>query len=132
MATPEDVVREFCAAVSKRDADLIRPLLADDVVYHNIGMAPSVGIEATIANLQGQWSMFTGIYEFRVSNLAAAGDVVLTERIDEVGGDGSSMAVPVMGVFELRDGRIARWRDYFDTGLLAKMGAGEDVSALVP
>jgi limonene-1,2-epoxide hydrolase len=25
------------------------------------------------------------------------------------------MTVPVMGIFEIADGRIAAWRDYFDT-----------------
>jgi limonene-1,2-epoxide hydrolase len=28
--------------------------------------------------------------------------------------DGGELALPVMGVFEVRDGRIAAWRDYFD------------------
>jgi len=107
----EAVVREFCASVSKRDEGLVRPLLADDVVYHNIGMEPSVGIDATVENLAGQWAMFADTYEFEVRHLAAAGDVVLTERIDHVGSGDSSFPVPVMGVFEVRDGKIARWRE---------------------
>ena len=132
MSEAEDVVRTFCEAVSKRDTELLRPLLADGVVYHNIGMAPTVGVEETLANIAGQWKQFTGIYDFEIRNLAAAGDVVLTERVDTVGAEGHSMPVPLMGIFEVRGGRIAAWRDYFDTGLLAKMGAGEDVSGLVP
>ena len=127
----EAIVREFCAAVSKRDEGLVRPLLADDVVYHNIGMAPSVGIDATVENLAGQWAMFPTTYEFEVRYAAAAGDVVLTERIDHIGSGDTSFPVPVMGVFEVRDRKIARWRDYFDTGLLGKMMAGEDVSELI-
>ena len=67
----------------------------------------------------------------RSSHLAAAGDVVLTERIDHIGSGDASFPVPVMGVFEVRDGKIARWRDYFDTGLLGKMMGGEDVSELI-
>jgi limonene-1,2-epoxide hydrolase len=127
----EAVVREFCVSVSQRDEGLVRPLLAADVVYHNIGMDPSVGIDATVENLAGQWAMFATTYEFEVRHLAAAGDVVLTERIDHIGSGDVSFPVPVMGVFEVRDGKIARWRDYFDTGLLGKMMAGEDVSKLV-
>ena len=126
----EAVVREFCASVSKRDESLVRPLLADDVVYHNIGMAPSVGIDATVENLAGQWAMFPATYEFEVRYAAAVGDVVLTERIDHIGSGDTSFPVPVMGAFEVRDGKIARWRDYFDTGLLGKMMSGEDVSEL--
>jgi limonene-1,2-epoxide hydrolase len=131
-AKPEDVVRAFCDAVSKRDAEVLRPLLADGAVYHNVGMVPSVGVEAVLANLEGQWQMFSVVYDFQVRNLAASGDVVLTERVDVVGADGGSMPVPVMGAFEVRDGRITHWRDYFDTGLIARMSAGDDVSDLVP
>jgi limonene-1,2-epoxide hydrolase len=127
----EEIVREFCASVSKRDEALIRPLLADDVVYHNIGMPPSVGIDATLENLAGQWAMFATTYEFEVRTAAAAGDVVLTERIDHIGSGDTRFPVPVMGAFEVRDGKIARWRDYFDTGLLGKMMAGDDVSELI-
>ena len=28
--------------------------------------------------------------------------------------NGKTIALPVAGVFELRDGKIAAWRDYFD------------------
>src|SRR5690606_27481852 len=112
MTAPEEIVRQFCDGVSKRDPDVLRPLLADDVVYQNVGMPATVGIEEVLANVAGQWAMFPGVYRFDMVNLAAAGDVVLTERVDVVGAEGNAMPVPVMGTFEVRDGRIARWRDY--------------------
>jgi limonene-1,2-epoxide hydrolase len=31
--------------------------------------------------------------------------------------DGSEISVPLMGVFEIADGKIATWRDYFDTAI---------------
>lgn len=47
--------------------------------------------------------------------LATAGNVVLTERIDRFVLNGKSIALPVMGAFEVTpDGRISAWRDYFD------------------
>ncbi len=42
------------------------------------------------------------------------GDVVMNERIDRFTANGKAIALPVVGVFELRDGKIAAWRDYFD------------------
>jgi limonene-1,2-epoxide hydrolase len=58
---------------------------------------------------------------------------VLTERLDLIKGpDGKIHAVPVMGTFVLRDGKICRWTDYWDTALPGKMMSGGDVSALVP
>ena len=52
--------------------------------------------------------------EFRVLNIAAAGNVVLTERVDVFEFPNGRIALPVSGTFELRDGKIAAWRDYFD------------------
>jgi len=39
---------------------------------------------------------------------------VLTERTDRFLIKGKWVEVPVMGAFELRDGKITAWRDYFD------------------
>lgn len=131
MTAAGDVVRDFCATVNKRDVELLRPLLADDVTYHNMGMEASVGIEATLSNLQGQWAMFPEVYEWEVRHLAVDGDVVLTERVDSVGMNGVRAPVPVSGTFEIVDGKIHRWRDYFDSALVARMLGGEDTSGLV-
>jgi ketosteroid isomerase-like protein len=53
----ERVVRDFCAAFAKHDAEALRPFFADDVVYHNIPMDPAVGIDATIAFIDGFFAM---------------------------------------------------------------------------
>ena len=127
----EEVVREFCSLVSKRDSDALRAVLDDEIVYHNIGMPASRGIEATLANLAGQWEMFGATYEYEIRNIAANGNTVLTERIDRVGPPGVTAAVPVMGVFVVRDGKITAWRDYFDAGLAGKLLGGEDTSELI-
>jgi len=132
MTEPADIVREFCAAVSKRDIELLRPLLADDVVYHNIGMEPTVGIDAALADLSGQWATFPEAYEWQVRHLAADGNVVLVERVDTIGMNGVQAPVPVSGTFEISNGKIQRWRDYFDSALVGKMLGGEDTSKLVP
>lgn len=41
-------------------------------------------------------------------------EVVLTERVDHFMVGELRISVPCMGVFELRDGKIAAWRDYWD------------------
>jgi limonene-1,2-epoxide hydrolase len=127
----EEVVREFCALVSKRDVEVLRPLLDDEVVYHNIGMPATRGIEATLANLAGQWEMFSATYEWELRNLAVNGDTVLTERIDRVGPPGIVAPVPLMGVFEVRNGKIKDWRDYFDSALVGKLLGGDDTTELI-
>jgi limonene-1,2-epoxide hydrolase len=131
MGTPADVVGEFCAAMDHKDLAAVDALLADDVVYHNIGSEPAVGREATLAAVKFLFDMFDPI-KFRLRNIAVDGDVVLTERVDEITANGITAPVPVMGTFEIRDGRIVAWRDYFDMTLTGKLMSGEDASSLLP
>ena len=84
------------------------------------------------ATLVGQGEPVPTTYECRVDHLAATDDGVLTERLDTLAGPGANLPIPAMGAFEVRDGRIVAWRDYFDSALIQKMGGGQDVSALVP
>jgi len=130
MSTPTQVVQEFCAAFAAKDIATIESLLADDVVYHNVGMAPAVGKEASLASIQGFLDMSESLV-FDIHRIAADGDTVLTERTDTFVMNGLTAPVPVMGTFELRDGKIVAWRDYFDMGLTTKMMSGDDVDAAV-
>ena len=134
MSNPVDVVREFCALMERRDPDALRPLLADNAVYQNVGMPAVAGVDAIVENLGVQFSMFPDAYAFEIVNIANDGSVVLTERLDYIQTpDGAKPAVPVMGTFVVGDdGRISRWTDYFDLNLTIKLLQGEDISALVP
>jgi limonene-1,2-epoxide hydrolase len=133
MSNHLSLVQDFCDRMVHRDAESLRGFFTEDAVYQNTGMPASVGIDAIIANLAGQFGMFPDSYEYVTKNIAASGDTVLTERLDLIKGpDGKIQAVPVMGTFVLRDGKICRWTDYWDTALPGKMMSGQDVSALVP
>jgi limonene-1,2-epoxide hydrolase len=133
MSSPVDVVRKFCALMDERDAEALRPLIADDAVYQNVGMPASSGVDAIVENMAAQFSMFPDAYAFEIVNMASDGAVVLTERLDYIQApDGSKPAVPVMGSFVVRDGKITRWTDYFDVSLTVKLLQGEDISALIP
>ena len=52
--------------------------------------------------------------DWEIIQIAASGDVVLTERIDRFIGTDKTIELPVMGTFEMSDGKISAWRDYFD------------------
>jgi limonene-1,2-epoxide hydrolase len=109
----ERLVRDFCDAFAKHDAEVLRPFLADDVVYHNIPMDPVVGVDAAVGFIVGFFGMCDGM-TIDMLHLAVRDDVVLTERIDTFTIGDVVAPLPVMGTFELRDGKIAKWRDYFD------------------
>jgi limonene-1,2-epoxide hydrolase len=134
MSAPVDVVLKFCALMEKRDAEALRPLIADNAVYQNVGMPASNGVDAIVENMAAQFAMFPDAYAFEIVNMASDGAVVLTERLDYIQApDGSKPAVPVMGAFVVGDdGKITRWTDYFDVSLTVKLLQGEDISALVP
>src|SRR3984893_15718157 len=134
MSHPVDVVRQFCALMEKRDPEALRPFIADDAVYQNVGMPAFTGVEAILENLGAQFSMFPDAYAFEIINIAGNGPVVLTERLDYIQTpNGTRPGVPVMGTFVVNgDGKITRWTDYFDVSLTVKLLQGEDISALVP
>ena len=48
-----------------------------------------------------------------ILNLAVAGNVVLTERVDRFVFDGNEVDARVMGAFETTGDKITAWRDYF-------------------
>jgi limonene-1,2-epoxide hydrolase len=113
MSDAVELVRNFCAAWEKGDVDALMDYFTDDAVYHNIPVAPVTGKEAIKATV----AMFTtGVerIEFRVLHIVGDSDVVLTERVDVFVLPNATIELPVMGTFEVRDGKIAAWRDYFD------------------
>ena len=119
--------------MEKRDPDALRPLLAEDAVYQNVGMPAVIGIDAIAENMAAQFAMFPDAYAFEIVNIAGDGPVVLTERLDYIQApNGDKPAVPVMGTFVVDDNKITRWTDYFDLNLTVKLLQGEDITALVP
>ena len=118
MESPIEVGRRFCAAWSDNmAAGDLAAFFTGDAVYHNIPLAPVVGREAianTIATFIRPGPPGIESIEFRVVNVAADGPVVMTERVDAFKLPDKSFELPVMGTFEVSDGKINAWRDYFD------------------
>jgi len=105
---------EFCDAFGKgAQPDEIVQYFTEDAVYHNIPVEPAVGHEAILGLLNMFLTTAEGL-EFRVLNIVADGDTVLTERVDVFRLPNATIELPVMGTFEVKDGKIAAWRDYFD------------------
>jgi limonene-1,2-epoxide hydrolase len=118
MDSPIEVVRRFCAAWSDgAGAGELAAFFTDDAVYHNIPLAPVTSRQAiakTIATVIRPGPPGIEGIELRVINIAADNPVVLTERVDVFKLPDKSFELPVMGTFEVSDGKINAWRDYFD------------------
>jgi limonene-1,2-epoxide hydrolase len=127
MESPIELVRRFCAAWSDDMAtDDLAAFFTDDAVYHNIPLPPVTGKENIAENLDSYIRPgapgVEGI-DFQLVNIAADGPVVLTERWDVFRLFDDSFGIGVMGTFEVRDGKISAWRDYFDmTQFVTLMG----------
>ena len=112
MQTPTSTVAAFIHQMNHMEIDTALALLADDVVYHNIPMRPVVGREAVRAFLA---RIPCEAMDWIVHVSAEHDTAVLNERTDRFRlTDGRWLEIRVVGVFEVLDGRITAWRDYFD------------------
>ena len=123
MATDaEKVVNEFCNAWPRKNVEELLGFFSDDAVYHNIPMEPARGKAAIKAVINSFLPMSKSI-EFKILHTVSAGNVVMNERIDMFDTGTKNISLPVAGVFEVKDGKISAWRDYFDMAMYTKQMA---------
>jgi uncharacterized protein (TIGR02246 family) len=121
-AANDAMVREFLHAWERRDTEHVVDSFTDDAVYHNISMEPLFGKAAIRAFVSGYEGVPAGRLEIR--HQLASDTVVINERIDHVVVDGRRVDVAICGVFEIDEGRIARWTDYYDSAPSSSPGSG--------
>ena len=119
MSANTDLVEAFCAAWSRLDPVELAGYFAEDGVYHNMPTGPVKGrkeIEGFIRGFTASWTKT----DWEIVTLAEAGDVVIAERVDRTKAGEKSVDLPCAGVFEMENGKIKVWRDYFDLGTYAR------------
>ncbi len=106
------MVQAFLAAFAQMDFDHALTMLADDVEYTNIPLLTVRGHAGVREVLE---PCFAPIHEneFVIIRQAATGAVVFLERLDRHRLDRGWRELPVNSVFEVHDGKITVWRDYF-------------------
>ena len=123
MESPIQVVRRFCAAWSDNaGAAELAAFFSDNAVYHNIPLAPVTGrqaIENNFATFIRPGAPGIESLALHLVNIVAEGPIVMTERVDVFKVPSKSFELQVMGIFEIRDGKIDAWRDYFDSNQFA-------------
>ena len=119
----ERIIRDFIAAWSRLDASELASYFTEDGCYYNIPTDPVRGrdnVEAFIKGFTANWTET----EWDIVSIGAVGDRVYAERLDRTKTTAGDVDLPCLGVFEMRDGRIAEWRDYFDLGTFMKAMQG--------
>lgn len=114
MPTPQETVEAFLRALETMDFAGVEALLHDEVVYQNVPLPADRGKPAVVRTLQ-RFTKLVSHFEARTVNIAANGPIVLTERVDVLVGPLVHVEIWVCGTFEVRDGKIVLWRDYFDS-----------------
>lgn len=120
----EQVVNAFMAAFDRKDLDGALALVTDDCYYDNVPLGDMRGREK-MREFLGPMMRGDDPVKFEVLRQVASDKLVMNERIDRFVMNGKQVALPVCGVFEVVDGKINFWRDYFDKGMFMKALKGE-------
>ncbi len=119
MADNEKIIQDFIAAWSRLDVNEIVSYFAEDGVYHNMPTQPVKGHAALrqfIAAFLKTWTKT----DWDILHIQSRGNVVIAERLDRTVAMGKNVDLPCCGVFEMENGKIKVWRDYFDMGTYMK------------
>lgn len=120
-------VQEIIDAWKQLDVDAVLDCLTDDVEYHYlVGQRPLKGKD-WVRKFLNKFGHGQSDIKWRIVNHASNGNLLMVEGIDDyVDEEGRRIRTPYMGVFEFRDGKICRWRDYVDTSLIKMAKDRED------
>ncbi|WP_373424918.1 limonene-1,2-epoxide hydrolase family protein [Mycobacterium simiae] len=105
-------VENFLNALQNADFDTVAAVLDDNLVYENVGFSRIRGGHRTVRLLRKMERRLG--FEVKIHRIAADGAAVLTERTDALIFGPLRLQFWVCGVFEVRNGKITLWRDYFD------------------
>jgi limonene-1,2-epoxide hydrolase len=111
--TPVEVVTRFLTAMQEGDVETVIGLVADDIVYTNVSLPTIRGKDRFSRGVQAYYRHHLG-FQVVVHRIAGNGSSVLTERTDALTLGPFRMQFWVCGVFEVEDGHVTLWRDYFD------------------
>jgi len=115
---PAWVVKAFLKAMEPLDYDVALGFIAEQCEYTN---PPPIG---TVHGPDGVRAVLEPFFaptkenEFRVLREVANGPIVILERLDRHRLEDKWVELPVTGVFEVQDGLITYWRDYFDAATI--------------
>lgn len=113
-----------------RDIDGVLALMDDDIVWHfAAAIAPPVRGKAKARKLLEVLSPQISEVRWRIFDYAERDDRLFVEGVDEyVSTEGRLVSAPYAGVVEIKDGRIAGLREYFDLGVVNALKAGEPMT----
>ncbi|MCK9285767.1 MAG: nuclear transport factor 2 family protein [Rhodocyclaceae bacterium] len=111
----ERFVLRFLDFWEKQDVDAMLACFTEDASYIDMPLPPRRGNTEIRTYIEQVFSAFS--VRIETLHIASAGNVVFTERVDYLALNGAAkppVPLPVVGVMEMRGGKIFAWRDYLD------------------
>ncbi len=110
----EDLVNQFCRDWSKRDAELLTTYFAEPFEYMVWEGGPVITTREAFIKQMGPFLTKLKAVDWVVVRSHAIGPMVINERIDHFYAQDSKYDnhPHIAGMFIVRDGKIAIWRDY--------------------
>jgi len=106
-------IRRFIDSCVRADPEEFASYFTEDATWWNSPWQAVKGRDAIRDTLRRGAERMTAL-PWEIRHIIADGDVVMTERVDHFLVGENRISVPCMGVFELHDGKISAWRDYWD------------------
>jgi limonene-1,2-epoxide hydrolase len=115
----DQTVRRFVASWERGDVDEVLDFFTEDAVWHPMPYKnPAVGKPA-LRQAISEWLRGTEQLGVVIHVQISDGKIVMHERTDRFILKGQEHAMPIAAVFEIENGRIAAWREYFDMSQIA-------------
>jgi limonene-1,2-epoxide hydrolase len=114
LASPTVVVERFLELLGQGEVDQAVELLGMDVEYENVGLPTIHGRERVRRLFRAMMRLPGARFEAYVHTISADGPSVMTERTDVLELSRVRVQLWVCGRFDVKDGQIVLWRDYFD------------------
>lgn len=120
------VAREMIAAWKAADWRKVGDLFAEKGVLRSMMIEPVTGREAIYQRIAALGKGAPGGVVLDVAHMGVIDGLVFIERTDRFIYNGKPGSVPVVGVLDIRDGKVQEWREYYDRAeLLRAMGVSD-------
>lgn len=110
---PIEIVKTFLNAMMNKDYAAGLKFVADDCIYDN-GPLGKVSGPAGVRGVLEPFFAPTLENTYVIKRSVTDGAVVFIERVDRHRLSDKWVELPVTGVWEVHDGKITVWNDYFD------------------
>ncbi len=122
MSHMTETLQGLMTAVRERDDERFLGYLANDVVYEFHVGSPAVRGKEGVRKFLSRYRTIADEVVWRIDRTAETTDCLFIEGYEEYLDKRTNerVAHPYMGIMEFKDGKITKWRDYFEMNNKAK------------